>query len=101
MQITSLTDLPSKRAHVSAIKVSFLLEKQNPSGEQVEGRTGEGRGKSAFTKIILRGPRGPSGQRPWAPGLFALSGGRCAGSPSHVGPVAAGHTLSLTEVPAS
>lgn len=40
MQITSLTDLPSKRAHVSVIKVSFLLEKKNP--EQVEGRTREG-----------------------------------------------------------
>lgn len=37
MQITSLTDFPSKLAHVYMIKVSFLLENKNRTGERGEG----------------------------------------------------------------
>ena len=40
MQITSLTDFPSKLAHVYMIKVSFLLENKNRTGERGEGKGG-------------------------------------------------------------
>ena len=60
MQITSLTDFPSKLAHVHVIKVSFLLENRDGglgqgAGEPVKGEKGWGaRGAiKPFTKIIL------------------------------------------------
>lgn len=43
MQITSLTDFPFKLAHVYIIKVSFLLENRDRTGEQADGKKGEGR----------------------------------------------------------
>ena len=56
VQITSLTDFPSKLAHVHVIKVSFLLENRDRGlGSRWKERRGGG-GKGAikpFTKIIL------------------------------------------------
>lgn len=80
MQITSLTDFPSKQAHIYMIKVSFLSENKSRSGEQVKGRTGAGGSKQGFTEIILQDRRGHARQQPsalalFAPNLIAVQGG--------------------------
>lgn len=54
MQITSLTDFPSKLAHVHVIKVSFLLEDRDGGWGASERGEGGARGAvKPFTKIIL------------------------------------------------
>lgn len=70
MQITSLTDFPSKLAHVHVIKVSFLLEDR--FGGWGAGEGGGARGAiKPFTKIILprngvsRWGEAPGQSRPW------------------------------------
>lgn len=66
MQITSLTDFPSKLAHVHVIKVSFLLEDR--FGGWGAGEGGGARGAiKPFTKIIL--PR--NGVSRWGGGARA------------------------------
>lgn len=60
VQITSLTDFSSKLAHVYVIKVSFLLENKNKSGEPVKGRT-DGRGGATKSKLVCQGAASPAG----------------------------------------
>lgn len=97
MQITSLTDFPSKRAHVSMIKVSFLLENKNRTGEEVKERRGTGEGAiNSLPKLFCPGAASPArdrrgdvpGQQASLPALFTPKVGGCEESP-HEGPVPA------------
>lgn len=90
MQITSLTDFPSKLAHVYMIKVSFLLENKNRTGEH-----GVWRGAiKPLPKLFCPGAASPArGREAGAPALWTPGVGRLWGVPHARGPCPAARAL--------